>query len=168
MTRKANIDQENALWQFSLNYYSKPGVADACLFLQDNYKVDVNVLLLILWLAAADKLLSVDEIIQIDGRIKKWHASVVVPLRAVRRSIPKTVTQPSRIELRERVKMLELHAERIEQDDLFAFFKTSSPVAPNPGVARQSLDAYACYLNCSFEDNVINTLLASYEALRTV
>lgn len=168
MAGKADVNQKNALWRFSLTYYSKPNVADACLFLQDQYRVDVNVLLLILWLAAADKLLSEDEIIKIDGQIKEWRDSVVAPLRAVRRSVPKSTMQSSRMEFRASLKLLELHAERIEQDDLFALFRSYRAIAPNSQVARQSLDAYARYLNCSFDDGVMDSLLASYEALRTI
>jgi uncharacterized protein (TIGR02444 family) len=168
MAGKADTSQKNALWRFSLTYYSKPNVADACLFLQDRYRVDVNVLLLILWLAAADKPLSIDEIIEIDGQVKEWRDCVVAPLRAVRRSIPKSTMHSSRMEFRANLKMLELHAERIEQDELFALFKNYRFIAPNPQVARQNLDAYARYLNCSFEGGVIDSLLASYEALRTI
>ncbi|MCG8546534.1 MAG: TIGR02444 family protein, partial [Alphaproteobacteria bacterium] len=34
----------NAFWNFSLRAYARPGVADACIRLQDRYGVDVNVL----------------------------------------------------------------------------------------------------------------------------
>lgn len=168
MTEESSDNQRNALWRFSLNYYSKPGVADACLFLQDHYKVDVNVLLLFLWLAAAGKALSVDEVAEVDGQVKQWRDSVVVPLRAVRRSIQKSAAQSARMEFRASLKMLELHSERIEQDDLFALFKTYRAAAPDPEIARKSLESYALYLNCSFQDDVIALLLATYEALHTV
>jgi uncharacterized protein (TIGR02444 family) len=36
-------------WLFSLYFYDRPKVADACLQLQNNYQVNVNVLLLTLW-----------------------------------------------------------------------------------------------------------------------
>ena len=36
-------------WQHSLQHYAKPGVADACLALQDNYQVNVNLLLFYHW-----------------------------------------------------------------------------------------------------------------------
>lgn len=38
-----------AFWQYSLALYSKPGVATACLALQNEYKVNVNWLLLLHW-----------------------------------------------------------------------------------------------------------------------
>ena len=36
-------------WQHSLQHYAKPSVADACLALQDNYQVNVNLLLFYHW-----------------------------------------------------------------------------------------------------------------------
>ena len=39
----------NPLWEFSLEFYAQPGVASACLALQDRCGVDVNVLLLMCW-----------------------------------------------------------------------------------------------------------------------
>jgi uncharacterized protein (TIGR02444 family) len=36
-------------WQHSLQHYAQPGVADACLALQDNYQVNVNLLLFYHW-----------------------------------------------------------------------------------------------------------------------
>jgi uncharacterized protein (TIGR02444 family) len=168
MIEESSDNQRNALWRFSLNYYSKPGVADACLFLQDHYKVDVNVLLLLLWLAAAGKALSVDEVAEVDGQVKQWRDSVVAPLRTVRRSIQKSAAQSARMEFRASLKMLELHSERIEQDDLFALFKTYRAAEPDPEIARSSLESYALYLNCSFQDDVITSLLATYGALHTV
>ncbi|NVK55846.1 MAG: TIGR02444 family protein [Alteromonadaceae bacterium] len=39
----------DAFWQHSLAVYSKPGVAEACLTLQDRYQVNVNLLLLLHW-----------------------------------------------------------------------------------------------------------------------
>ena len=38
------------LWQFSLQYYSMRGVKDACLNLQNHFKGNVNLLLLLKWL----------------------------------------------------------------------------------------------------------------------
>ena len=37
-----------SFWDFSVGTYRRPGVADACLSLQDRYGLDVNVLLLLL------------------------------------------------------------------------------------------------------------------------
>ena len=39
-------------WQFSLAFYRQPGVADACIRLQEEAGVDVNLLLFLLWQAS--------------------------------------------------------------------------------------------------------------------
>jgi len=36
-------------WQFSVSRYGKPGVADACLTLQDQFGINVNLVLLYCW-----------------------------------------------------------------------------------------------------------------------
>ncbi len=36
-------------WQFSVSRYGKPGVADACLTLQDQFGINVNLILLYCW-----------------------------------------------------------------------------------------------------------------------
>ena len=42
-------------WRFSLRFYRLPGVADACIALQDGCGVDVNILLFLLWLATTKR-----------------------------------------------------------------------------------------------------------------
>ena len=44
MTRKA-LPQTRSFWDFSLAFYALPGVADACLELQERCSVDVKVML---------------------------------------------------------------------------------------------------------------------------
>jgi len=42
-----------AFWRFSLDAYGRPGVAAACLDLQDRHGCDVNLILYALWLGRA-------------------------------------------------------------------------------------------------------------------
>jgi uncharacterized protein (TIGR02444 family) len=53
---------ETPFWRFSLNFYRQAGVAEACIALQDDFGVDVNLMLFLLWLAANGRQLSVDNI----------------------------------------------------------------------------------------------------------
>lgn len=158
----------NKFWNFSLRFYSQPEVADACLSLQDDSQVDVNVLLLLFWLAAAGKGLSCDEVAMIDGHVKRWRETVVAPLRAVRRSIPKSEAHSPQGEFRSHLKRLELEAEHLQQDDLFALFSTLAPGEPSRELALQNLAAYAAYLDCRFPETTISRLLSAYEALRKI
>lgn len=163
-----NTFDNNLFWDFSLRLYAGKGVADTCVSLQDKYSVDVNILLFLMWLAAGDRSLSVDEIAAIDRHIRSWRETVVVPLRAVRRSISKSGENTSSVELRNRVKKAELHAERIQQDELFSLFDSHKTQNFHPHLAKQALNSYASYLDSEFPEAEIEDLIAAYEALRTI
>ena len=53
---------DSRFWQFSLDFYARPGVADACLELQDRAGVDVNVLFFVLYLAAQEREVNRNEV----------------------------------------------------------------------------------------------------------
>ena len=40
---------EPAFWRFSVQFYRQPAVAEVCLLLQDEFGIDVNLLLFVLW-----------------------------------------------------------------------------------------------------------------------
>jgi uncharacterized protein (TIGR02444 family) len=116
------LDCDNPFWKFSLAVYAAPGVAAECLALQDALNIDVNSLLFAAWLGAAKKIiLDEAELTIIEARVRKWHATVVRPLRAVRRHVK---TLPEMREdavklLRQDIAAVELRAEQIEQAFLF-------------------------------------------------
>ncbi len=105
-------------WDFSTRVYAQPGVAAACLRLQDRHGVDVNMLLFALWAAARGVVLDPTTLVRAQAVVTDWQTEVVQPLRAVRRELkneprgapPALVTQ-----VRERVKAAELDAEHVEQ-----------------------------------------------------
>src|SRR5258708_23591889 len=70
-------------WRFSLRFYRQPGVADACIALQDGCGVDVNLLLFCLWLATARRCVSPDVAQAVCAKAAPWRGDVVTPLRAV-------------------------------------------------------------------------------------
>jgi uncharacterized protein (TIGR02444 family) len=112
---------ESGLWRFSLAFYRRPGVADACIRLQDEAGVDVNVMLYLLYLAARGKAISAAEMSRIEAVAADWRSAVVVPLREIRRKLksPLGVFAPAvTAELRNDVKRIELGAERIQQQAL--------------------------------------------------
>jgi len=113
----------NALWDFSLRVYRQPGVAEACLRLQDRDGADVNLVLCFCWLASwRDKPLEVAEVEAIIHETADWRDGVVRPLRAVRRrmkeafhAVPSILSEP----LRSEIKRAELESERVQQTVLF-------------------------------------------------
>jgi len=107
---------DHPFWDFSLALYAKPGVADACLRLQDGLGVDVNLLLYACWTAAAGNgRPSRDDWNRLIDGTGPWRAEVVEPLRGVRRFLKNAVATPWSAALRARVKALELDAEHVAQ-----------------------------------------------------
>ena len=112
------------LWTWSLSVYGRPGVAEACLEVQDRHGADVNLVLWAAWTGAVQgHLLTLAEVEAARAAVTDWHREVVVPLRARRRRL-KTGPAPAPDEgteaLRRRIKTAELEAERIEQAALSA------------------------------------------------
>lgn len=140
----------NPFWDFSLRVYGQPGVAAACLRLQDQHDVDVNLLLYFCWLASRRaEPLDAGEIEAIVRATADWRDGVVRPLRTVRRrmkegfdSVPPTCSEP----LRSDIKRVELESERLQQAVLFerAAGEPAVPVAADVAAAnaRTNVDGY--------------------------
>lgn len=112
---------ESKLWTFSLTVYATPAVQKECLDLQDEYGVDVNLLLFCAFVGAVHgAVLSEQAMKAAAGVVDEWHNTVVRPLRQVRRTLKPLANETSPVSapaahLRTGVKALELDAERIEQ-----------------------------------------------------
>ncbi len=104
------------LWSFSLAVYRKPGVADACLALQDRHGLDVNLLLAALYAGQARIALDTDDWALLEAAVGAYHREVVRPLRAARRALkPLAQGSATAAQLRTAVKAAELDAEHLEQ-----------------------------------------------------
>lgn len=113
------VERQSAFWQFSLDFYARPQVAAACLQLQDNAGIDVNLLLYLLFIATKNRQIERDDLVRMDTLVKTWREEAVLPLRTLRRRLktgikplPATNTEA----LRSAIKRSELDAEHIEQD----------------------------------------------------
>jgi len=106
-------------WDFSLALYGKPGVAPACLALQERHGLDVNVLMFCLWLAASGRgPASVATLHTAFAAAESWHVEVVRHVRALRRRLKSPVgaaDQTLAQALRARIQKIEIDAEHIEQ-----------------------------------------------------
>ena len=107
----------DAFWNFSLAVYRQPGVADECLRLQDEFGVDVNLLLFCTFAGAVHgAVLTPADIAAVKQVVRRWHDEVVRPLRNARRALkPLKAGQDAIKTLRAQVKAVELEAERREQ-----------------------------------------------------
>ena len=73
MTDEETDDRASPFWRFSLGFYRQPGVADACIALQDGCGVDVNILLFFLWLATMRRCVSPEVAQEVCGKATPWR-----------------------------------------------------------------------------------------------
>jgi len=140
------LDLHNPLWRFSLRTYAVPGVAPACLALQDAHGVDVNLLMFWLW-AGAERGVEADgpAIGRADALIGAWRENVVLPLRAARSWMKRQpfMEEEGCARLREEIKRRELEAEQVEQAMLHRWAGTLEPARrPAQELARANLAAF--------------------------
>jgi uncharacterized protein (TIGR02444 family) len=111
-------DAAAALWRFSLAIYARPGVAPACLVLQDQHGRDVNLVLFCCWLGASGRgQFDRAALEAADRAVIGWRNEVVEHFRAARRAI-KAAVQPDSDGIYAKAKAIELEAERLLQRQL--------------------------------------------------
>jgi uncharacterized protein (TIGR02444 family) len=165
----SNLQSEiTPFWRFSLYFYKQPGVSDACIVLQDDCGVDVNLLLYLFWLASERRQLMVDEVKSLDQKVKSWRELTIIPIRDTRRSLKgaATLLEPNKQEaFRNKIKAVELEAERLQQEALYEFTK-SGPLgkeAPAKDAARANVSAYERAMGKTFPEQAIDGLIGGFE-----
>jgi uncharacterized protein (TIGR02444 family) len=162
--------ETSPFWRFSLRFYRQPGVAEACIALQDEAGVDVNLLLFLLWQATHKRALSMAEVESIEQRIAPWREATVIALRAVRRALrsPPALVAPAAAELfRTRIKAVELEAERLQQEAMFELARASAlgrEVASEREAAAANVASYAAAARTTFPADAVATVLAALHA----
>lgn len=110
-----------AFWEFSLRTYGTAGVAPACLALQDDHGLDVNLLLYCCWTGQLGIRLDTAALERALAFSRPWAEHVVEPLRAARRWMKNDGCTQAQIptdscrELRETIKAIELRSEQFQQ-----------------------------------------------------
>jgi uncharacterized protein (TIGR02444 family) len=130
----------SAFWDYSLAVYARPGVAEACLALQDRFGLDVNLLLFCCWTGARGQALGPEGLARALEAAGPWQEGVVKPLRRARRWL-KGRDGADVQALRARIKADELEAERLEQA-LLAETLPPGPGEASPALAAANLKAY--------------------------
>ncbi|MBV2131824.1 TIGR02444 family protein [Pseudomonas sp. MAP12] len=103
-----------SLWDFSVDLYACPGVADDCLQLQDDCGAEVCLLLAALWLERRGVAATLERVAQLERLASPWQAAVSTPLRQLRRAWKAAAAADAELaELRRQLASLELQAERI-------------------------------------------------------
>jgi uncharacterized protein (TIGR02444 family) len=154
-------------WRFSLDLYADQAVAGACIALQDEAGVDVNVLLYVLWAANRGRRLDESEVREIVAAVEDWRTGVVVPLRTARRSLrttPAAVDADGAARLRQLLKKVELEAERLQQEALYRLRDMDKLGRAEPsleGAAVANVKAYSGFLGRGFDAEYVYTLIAA-------
>ena len=149
---------DDPLWRFARGFYARPGIAPACLALQDEAGCDVTLVLWLLWCADTGRRLDAGAVASAEARLVPWRASVVTPLRAVRRAmkgglLPGIDTNACR----EGVKAAELQAERLALAALLAL--APEPSGVEVGAAARYLALYAACLGRALPEPALRVLL---------
>jgi len=140
MTDRPVADAGPGLWDWALSAYAAPGVAEACLHLQDAQDHNVPLLLWAAWTARTGRRPDADTIEAACDTARAWSASTIDPLRAIRRTLKgpiPDIESTARLALRDQIKAVELAAER----HLLEALEALSP-APTSS-ARPAIDALA-------------------------
>ena len=136
-------DRSNPFWQYSLKLYACDGVAELCLRLQDEGGLDVNLLLYCLWQGSQERSLQPPSLSEVCRVSAPWRREVVESLRRARRWMKGREQDIAGQSggLRERIKALELAAEKCQQDWLAAHPAVHEDAPPLIAAAR-NLAAY--------------------------
>ncbi|MGF1627620.1 MAG: TIGR02444 family protein [Alphaproteobacteria bacterium] len=146
-----------ALWEFCTDIYAEPGVAAACLALQDEAGADVTLLLAALWSAVEGPgLLQGAELDALDRAVAPWRDNVVQPLRQVRRWTKAALHHHD--PMRDELKALELCAERRALAKIAAWLERAPPL-PAAG-PDEAMAAFARWLGCDVA--ALEPLTAAY------
>jgi uncharacterized protein (TIGR02444 family) len=157
-------------WRFSLNFYRQTGVSDACIALQDGCGVDVNLLLFLFWLASESRQLTRDDVKKLDDQVRSWRELTIIPIRDTRRKLKGTATlvEPGRQEaFRNKVKVVELEAEQLQQEALYNFTKSGplgTPGSPR-AAARANVAAYGQVMGASFPRGAVDLLVTAFDTI---
>jgi len=158
--------QASPFWNFSLGYYRGAGVSEACLELQDNCGVDVNVVLFLLWMASQKRTLDAAQVKALGDKVRPWQVDVIGPIRALRRKLKTDaplLDKGSAELFRAKIKAIELESERLQQEAMTALAAglRTTPAGAVAAAARANLDAYQAALGRAFTTAAVGTLIAA-------
>ena len=116
-----NYSLDNPFWQYACSTYKIPGVEEFLLALQDDHGLNVNLVLLMCWLAEQNRHITEQQLVKFIDAITITEQQIMQPLRSARYAmksdtlIPETLyRQYSKLELQiEQVIINRLHQESL-------------------------------------------------------
>lgn len=105
----------NQFWQFSLDFY--PKVQTTCLAWQDNFKANVNLLLLVCYLEQQQLSISQHTLANLKQCLTTYNIQITQRVRQLRRKVSclNTLTKQQQLQFKQHLLAVELIAEQQEQ-----------------------------------------------------
>ena len=134
----------DSLWEFASTRYERAGVAELCLELQDEWDADINLLLAGAWLGGRGQAWQATEVAGIVAACAQWRSVCLLPLRRIRRDLKNLAGAEGWYQ---RIKALELEAERQQLHRMEEILRSSEPIAPAtdrdiPAIVEANLSIY--------------------------
>lgn len=121
--------KDHALWQFSLKFYADAGNKTAFLFLQDQYDLNINMMLGLIWYAASGYGYCTSEaILKLHELLTPWQTFITQPLRLLRKQLSK-----DKSEFYQALLATEVFSEKMQQCIIYDFFYAPSKQVTNSG-----------------------------------
>ena len=144
---------DNPFWDFSINFYCRDGVEERLLLLQEKLHVDVNLVLYCCWAGyIGAPFLTESDVNNVLELIKTWQKNIVKPLRVLRSKLKNNSIIKQNLwsdEIREKIKLAELDAERLEQLILYQEYSlTGDRNIQMAEKCRRAKENVALYINC--------------------
>lgn len=166
MTGKQLSRRANSLWHFSLAVYAQPQVPPACLWLQDQHEVDVNLLLYAGWRAWNGDALSREGCRTARQRSNVWRCELVLPLRNIRRHAGNLArNDPTFAQSYAALKACELQLERQQQAMLADGSSLDSGERADIGTALEVFASSFGILDRSDVRSALATIAAAMEGV---
>ena len=121
-----------------------------------------------MWQARQRRRLSTADVVALEAKIAPWRDATVVPLRSVRRALksaPALVEAATAEAFRNRIKAVELEAERLQQEAMFALAPVGAEGSDPADAARANVAAYEQMLSARFPQEAAATLLVAFAAM---
>src|SRR5215211_3601476 len=118
---------DNPAWRFATELYGRPGVAAELLAQQDEFGLDISLLLFCLWeMVDRRSRLTAAELQELTSIATPWKVMVVQRLRAARRElkIAPCVSWPAVAGFRVALQRMEIESERLQIALLFEWAET--------------------------------------------
>jgi uncharacterized protein (TIGR02444 family) len=167
------MDEPISFWSYSLDVYSRSGVAPACLALQDDLGIDVNVLLYCCWHGQTRGLIGERDFTALLEFTNRWSSALVKPLRSARSwlrddghdldGIPREDCEA----LRQRIKEAELESERLQQLAMqrLSIASTKPAQSESTQAALQNIATYLRMLDTTVSDESCKNFAAILSAV---